>query len=144
MKILAVGENAKEFAKDIFPDADIHTSSKNKEDFDSVLSYMCLQTVHYPHAFQTVKGWADCLKQGGELTLMVPSLEWAAVQILSKERSPVLMTHLFGNDNKSGYTMIDLRAMCSMADIAVTHAATGEYTINESVCEMHTVRGIKK
>lgn len=144
MKVLAIGENAKDFARDIFPEAEVHTKSRGGEDFDAVLSYMCLQTVHFTQAMNTVKLWADSLRKGGELTLMVPSLEWAAVQVLSKEKSPVLMAHLFGKDNRSGYTMMDLRALCAMNGIAVTHAATGEYTIGEHVCELHTVRGLKK
>jgi hypothetical protein len=144
MKVLAIGENAKEFAKDVFPDDDIHIRSKGAKDFDAVLSYLCLQTVEAPNAMSTVKAWVDSLKQGGEFTMLVPSLEWAAVQILSKERSPVLLAHLFGNGHRSGYTMIDLRSLCSVAGIAVTHAATGTYTIGEHEAELHTVRGIKK
>jgi hypothetical protein len=144
VKVLAIGENAKEFAKDVFPDDDVHTKSRGAKDFDAVLSYMCLQTVEASSAMNTVKAWVASLKDGGEFTMLVPSLEWAAVQILSKEKSPVIMAHLFGKDNRSGYTMIDLRALCSMAGIAVTHAATGTYQIGEHEAELHTVRGIKK
>jgi len=144
MKVLALGNNAKEFANSLWPEADVYQNAKGDRDFDAVLSYLNLQTVHYANAMLTVKQWADCLRQDGELTIMVPSLEWAAVQILSKEKSPVIMQHLFGDNHRSGYTLMDLRAICSMCGIAVTHAATGLYQIGEHEAELHTVRGIKK
>lgn len=154
MKVLAIGENSADFAREIFPDSEVDTTplmpGKRRVDYDSVLSYMALPQVPYRSVIHTVKAWVDALKQGGELTLMVPSLEWAAVQILSKERSPALVVHLFGEQGKPhrfhscGFTMMDLRSLCSTVGIAVTHAATGEYLIGEHVCEMHTVRGVKK
>ena len=150
MKVLAIGDNAQNFAREIFPDAEVNTSTiqpgKKRTDYDSVMAYMCLQNVPYRDVTNTVKAWVDTLKQGGELTIMVPSMEWAAIQVLSKDRSPALLAHLFGVDNKSmsGFTMMDLRAVCSTAGVAITHAATGEYSIGENVCELHTVRGVKK
>jgi len=153
-KVLAIGENARSLAQEIFPEAEVDTTpllpGKKRTDYDSVLSYMALPLVPYRDVLKTAKAWVEALKVGGELTLMVPSLEWAAVQILSPERSPAFVVHLFGEQSKpgrfhsSGFTMLDLRSLCSMVGVAVTHASTGEYTINEHVCEMHTVRGIKK
>jgi predicted SAM-dependent methyltransferase len=154
MKVLAIGENARNLAQDIFPEAEVDTTpllpGKRRTDYDSVLSYMALPCVPYREVMKTARAWVDALKPGGELTLMVPSLEWAAVQILSPERSPALTLHLYGEQSNpqrfhsSGFTMLDLRSLCSMVGVAVTHASTGEYTINDNVCEMHTVRGVKK
>lgn len=155
MKVLAIGENAKDFAQEIFPDAQIDAApllpgKKRDGDYDSLLSYLALPRVPYRDVMKTARAWVDALKPGGELTLMVPSLEWAAVQILSPERSPALIIHLFGEQGTSerrhisGFTMLDLRSLCSMVGVAVTHASTGEYMIGEHACEMHTVRGVKK
>ena len=154
MRVLAIGENAKQFAHEIWESAEIDATTllpgKKRTDYDSVLSYMNLPTVPYKDVLRTVKAWVEALKPGGELTVMCPSLEWAAVQVLSRERNPALIVHLFGTQDKpdhfhaSGYTMMDLRALLSMAGIAVTHAATGEYMIDANTCEMHTVRGVKK
>jgi predicted SAM-dependent methyltransferase len=154
MRVLVIGENAIPFAREIWQEAEIETSTiepgKKRTDYDSLLAYMVLQRVPYRDVLKIIKGWVEVLKPGGELTVMVPSLEWAAVQVLSKERSPVLLVHLFGGQDNperfhhSGFTMLDVRSLCSRAGVAVTHAATGEYTIDENVCEMHTVRGIKK
>ena len=154
MRVLAIGENAKDFAQEIFPEAEIDTApllpGKKRGEYDSLLSYLALPRVPYRDIMRTVRAWVDALKPGGELTLMVPSLEWAAVQILSPERSPALAVHLYGDQgardrqHASGFTMLDLRSLCSMVGIAVTHASTGEYMIGENACEMHTVRGVKK
>lgn len=154
MRVLAIGDNAAAFAREIWADAQIDTTTllpgKNRRDYDSILSYMTLPQVAYREALTTIKAWVEALRAGGEITIMCPSLEWAAVQVLSRERSPVLLVHLFGTQDKgdtyhkSAYTLMDLRSLLSMAGVAVTHAATGEYTIGENVCEMHTVRGVKK
>jgi len=154
MKVLAIGENAKPFARELWDDAQIDESTllpgKKRTDYDSLLAYMCLQQVSHREVVKTIQGWMDCLKKGGELTIMVPSLEWAAVQVFSHDRSPVLMHHLFGPQDKPGkfhasaFTMLELRSLCSIVDLAVTHASTNEYMIGEHVSEMHTIRGIKK
>lgn len=154
VRVLAIGENAEEFAKEIFPEAQIDAApllpGKHRTGYDSLLSYLALPRVPYRDVMRTVKAWVEALKPGGELTLMVPSLEWAAVQILSSERSPALIVHLFGEQGSrerfhaSAFTMLDLRSLCALAGIAVTHASTGEYMIGENPCEMHTVRGVKK
>lgn len=154
MKVLALGENATPFAREIWPEAEVETFTvipgKKREGYDSVLAYMNLPQIPYKEILRTVKAWVDVLKPGGELTIMCPSLEWAAVQVLSKDRNPALIVHLFGSQDKpahfhySAYTMLDLRSILSMAGIACTHAATGEYTIGDNTCEMHTVRGVKK
>lgn len=154
MKVLVIGENAAHFAREIWDDAQIDTTTlipgKGRKDYDAVLSYMNLPKIPYQKVLTTVKAWVETLRTGGELTIMCPSLEWAAVQILSPERNPALIIHLFGTQDKnehyhaSGYTLMDLRTLLSMAGVAVTHAATGEYSINDNVCEMHAVRGVKK
>jgi len=154
MRVLAIGENAPAFAREIWEEAEIDATTTipggKRKDYDAVLSYMNLPQIPFRETLPTVKAWVEALKPGGELTILCPSLEWAALQILSPERNPALILHLFGTQDKpghyhaSGYTLLDLRALCSMAGVAVTHAATGEYNINEHACEMHTVRGVKK
>lgn len=152
MKVLAIGDNGAHFARAVFGDeAQVDSSSllpgKKRTDYDSVIGYMCLQQVPVSKVMDTVKAWVACLKQGGEFTIMVPSLEWAAVQVLIGDPSRVTQVHLFGGDrvvHRSGFTMMDLRTVCQLAGIAVTHAATNTYTIDGVEAEQHTVRGIKK
>jgi hypothetical protein len=154
-KILAIGENGtKELAQELFQQEEIDIAAtgpdKKQKEYDALLSYMTLARVPFRKVDEVVKSWVDALKQGGEIVIFVPSLEWAAVQILSPERSPALILHLYGMQtkpsefNSCAFTFLDLRSMCSLAGIAVTHASTGEYMIGEHACECHSVRGIKK
>lgn len=154
MKILAVGTNAASVAQELFPDNEIDSTpmlpGKKRTDYDALLSYMVLPKLSYREADETMKAWLDALKQGGEMIIFVPSLEWAARQVFATPRSPAFMPHLFGAPDKhnghyvSAYTLLDLRSVCFRAGLAVTHASTGEYTINEFICECHSVRGVKK
>jgi len=154
MKILAVGTDAAGVARELFGEGDIESTpllpGKKRTEYDALLSYMVLPKVSFRDADKVFKSWLEALKPGGELVILIPSLEWAAKQVFTTPRSPVFMMHLFGVQDKpgesylSGYTLLDLRSICFRAGLAVTHASTGEYLINEQVCECHSVRGVKK
>lgn len=156
MKILAIGDGAQGLARELYEQAEVETTTlrpgKGRTGYDAVLSYMALPRVPFREVEAVASSWVEALRAGGEIVIFVPSLEWAAVQILTpdRERSPALILHLFGSQSRpadyysSGFTMMDLRSLCSRVGIAVTHASTGEYTIGEHVCECHTVRGIRK
>lgn len=149
MKVLAIGEQGVvDFVKDMYPEGVVERVALRPrnmhKDYDALVSYMVLPDVEFNKTSEIVKSWVDTLKQGGEFVLFCPSLEWAAYQILSPQRSPVLLRHLFGKKHRSGFTMLDLRTILSKAGIAVTHAQTGEYTIGEYSCECHILRGVKK
>lgn len=154
MRVLAIGPNAESFCREVFPDAVIDTTplkpGKKQTGYDSVVSYMVLQTVSHGEMMKIIRSQVAALKPGGEMTILVPSLEWAAVQVLSKDRSPKLQVHLFGPQNsdrdtyRSGFTMMDLRAVMAESGLAVTHASTGIYMIDSYEAELHTARGVRK
>lgn len=150
MKTLAVGTGADLVAQELFGGEIDHTPllpGKKRTGYDALLSYMALCKVPRSKADETMRAWMEALNPGGEMVLFVPSLEWAAEQIFTQKRSPALMAHIYGTEKDpymSGYTLLDVRSYCFRAGLAVTHASTGEYTINDFVCECHTVRGIKK
>jgi hypothetical protein len=153
-KVLAIGENAQDLARELYEQSEIDTTTltpgKKRTDYDAILSYMALQRVPFRQVEEVAKSWVEALRPGGEVVLFVPSLEWAAMQILSPEPNPALIVHLFGMQktpgqfNASAFTLMDLRSLCSRIGIAVTHASTGEYVIGEHTCEMHSIRGVKK
>lgn len=157
MRVLAIGDSSKDLAREVYASVedlqvDVTTllPGKKRGDYDCLIASMILPLVSYRKVVETVKAWADALREGGEMLLIVPSLEWAAYQILSPDHTPGLAAHLFGpQDNPSqvyasGYTMMDLRKLCEMCGIAVTHAKTGVYMIDEYECGSHSIRGIKK
>lgn len=152
--ILAVGNGAEQIALQLWPGAVIDTTplKPNKKQaahlYDAILAYHVLPRLSYLDATRAVREWVACLRPGGELQLYVPSLEWAAEQILAEKPSPALAFHLYGNHTAreffiSGYTMRELRALCERVGIAVTHASAGEYTIGDEPCELHLVVGLK-
>lgn len=156
MRVLAVGNSdAVSVAQELFAEGEIDSTpmlpgKKRTRQYDALLSYMVLPKLSYHEADDAMKAWLEALKPGGEMIIFVPSLEWAAKQVFATPRSPAFMPHLFGVPDKhnghhaSGYTFLDLRSVCFRAGLAVTHASTGEYTINEFICECHSVRGVKK
>lgn len=154
-KILAIGNGGtKELAQELFGQAEVDTASlkpeKGQKDYDALLSYMVLPRLPFRKVEETVRAWVEALKVGGEIMIFAPSLEWAAVQVLTPGHNPALILHLFGAQTgptefySCGFTMMDLRTMCGKLGIAVTHASTGEYMIGEYACECHSVRGVKK
>lgn len=154
MKVLAIGDGADQVARQFWEDAQIDKTElrpgKKRTDYDAVVSYHALPSVSIRENQSAVNAWVECLKQGGELHLFTPSLEWAAEQILAEEPSPALPLHLYGLQRRqgefyiSGYTMRDLRYLCDKAGLAVKHARAGTYTIGEHECEMHLVIGVKR
>ncbi len=153
-KVLAIGENGTDLARELFGQEEIDTAQlkpgKGQGEYDALLSYMVLPRLPFRKVEETARAWVDALKPGGEMVIFCPSLEWAAVQILSPDHNPALILHLFGAQtgpgefHSCGFTMMDLRTMCGKLGIAVTHASTGEYMIGENVCECHSLRGVKK
>src|SRR3990167_3705957 len=98
----------------------------------------------------TMKLWMDALRPGGEMTIFMPSLEWAAEQILfSESPSPALQAHLFGlqrNQKETflgGYTLMQIRGFCDQVGLKITHAKTGIYEIAGHEADNHLIRGVK-
>lgn len=139
MRLLAIGKGAGEFGKELFPDFTIDTTSlkpsKKQVGYDAILAFHVLNRVSYRDYGKTIGNWLDALKPDGELHLFVPSLEWAAEQVLSEEPSPLLMRHLFGAQTAedefsiSGMTLRTARDILANAGVAVTHAAAGTYAL---------------
>jgi predicted SAM-dependent methyltransferase len=140
INILAVGgKDAASTAKALYDGFDISLTTTDsgvprRGLFDVVVSYHALQKVPYWDTVKEIEEYMVRLKPEGEIIILVPSLEWAAEQILSEDPHPLIKYHLFGSKargrpNKNGFTMRELRDACERGGIAATHAATGEYTV---------------
>src|SRR5574339_443576 len=85
--------------------------------FDGLLASHVLEHFSYWHTERVLKGWVDCLKDGGELHVLVPSLEWAAREVLSENPSPAVYAQLFAGQvntwdvHYTGFTMRKLRML---------------------------------
>jgi hypothetical protein len=126
MRILAIGNGAKELALQLWPEAIVDTKAAKNFRYDQVISVNELQKNPYRKTANILKDLFGMTN--GELHVFVPSLEWAAEQILSPTPSPVTLLQLFGEDgiNKCGFSVNDLRAKFDEAGIPVSQARIGE------------------
>ena len=154
--ILALGGlSAKSAAENLFDGDKIDTPRKipDRGLYDTILSYHHLQTVPHRDLNDTLDKMRLRLKEDGEVHIFVPSLEWAARQILSPDPHPLWLIHVFGNQkhreqyHKNGFRLIDLRSTLEEY-FAVTHATVGEYTVehqgNNYAAEQFYLRGERK
>jgi hypothetical protein len=130
-------------AKQIWPDCELTnwefcnpTGLEMAGQYDAVLSNNVLQLSSYRIAGALVKQWANCLKDGGELHLFAPSLEWCAREVLSEKSHPLTYAVLFGGQggdgiiHMGGYTMRLLRALFEQAGLSVKIAKTAEFEVS--------------
>ncbi len=152
-RVLSIGDPV--FASSLFPESTVDSTSMKpkggQNGYDALVSYLALPRVHSSRAVKTIGWWKDALKPGGNLHIFVPSLEWAAAQVLSETPSLALQMHLYGgdvpNNYLSAYSMIDLRILCEMNGLAVTYARVGQYEIqngeNVYQCDTNYVMAVK-
>ena len=121
---------------------------------DGLIASHVLEHFSYWKTDKVLKGWIDCLKEGGELHILVPSLEWAAREVLSERPSPAVYAQLYaGQVNEwdvhyTGFTMRKLRALMEQCGISVHTARTGVYHVRvgnmgEFEALQHYVAGVK-
>lgn len=122
--------------------------------FDAVFASHVLEHFSYWKTEQVLAGWAKCLKDGGELHVVVPSLEWAAREVLSENPSPAVYAQLYaGQVNEwdvhyTGFTMRKLRQLMDRVGIDTNTARTGVYHVRvgdlgEFEAHQHYIAGVK-
>ena len=141
-RVLAVGHASKDLAQEFYPEAVVDVAEKppKKVLYSALVAVNVLQTVPLRRVKVTLQAWRDCLAEGGVMHVFVPSMDWAAEQILSGDPSPATMIHVFGQEgeNRSGFTMLDLRQKFSAAGIPVRDARVGIRVINTNGTEYET------
>lgn len=121
---------------------------------DGLLASHVLEHFPYRQTVSVLEGWVKCLKDGGELHILVPSLEWAAREVLSENPSPAVYAQLYAGQvtqwdvHYTGFTMRKLRQIMEMVGINVHTATTGVYhlrvgTLGEFEAHQHYVAGVK-
>ncbi|HEY6022120.1 MAG TPA: hypothetical protein VIY48_20300 [Candidatus Paceibacterota bacterium] len=121
---------------------------------DGLLASHVLEHFSYWKTNEVLAGWIRCLKEGGELHILVPSLEWAAREVLSERPSPAVYAQLYaGQVNQwdvhlTGFTMRKLRALFEQSGISVHTARTGVYhlrvgNLGEFEALQHYIAGVK-
>jgi predicted SAM-dependent methyltransferase len=87
-----------------------------------------LEHIDRDQVLQAVRNLAEAVKVGGEFWIMVPSMEWAALQIRKSNNSPVVQLVIFGRQagphdyHKAGFTLMELRQLMEMIGFATRKA----------------------
>jgi hypothetical protein len=125
-----------------------------KGKLDGLMASHVLEHFSYWSTEEVLQGWVDCLKDGGELHILVPSLEWAAREVLGENPSPAVYAQLYaGQVNQwdvhlTGFTLRKLRQLmgkvglnCFLARSGVYHVRVG--TLGEFEAIQHYVAARK-
>lgn len=153
LRVLEIGAGPKPQAKKLLPDTFIETMDIDPQykptylhdaatipqelygKFDLVFASHVLEHFPWYETHNVLVEWRKALRVGGELHVLVPSLEWAAEQILSGHPSKAINGHLYAGSqtqwdvHKAGFTLPILRAHFEHARLAVALAESGPYPI---------------
>lgn len=163
LKVLDVGAGPNSNAKAMWPEAevltlDIDKSLKpdivgsildircGKEQFDRVVASHVLEHLALGEVAPALREVWRVLKVGGEAHIFVPSIEWAARQVLAEHPSPILFFHLYGSQqtpwqfHKCGFTMLALRTRMADAGLVPMAAQRAIYYVDNTTGDGQTTR----
>lgn len=98
------------------------------EAFDIVVASHVLEHIDRDMVIVAIKNMARAVRVGGELWIMVPSMEWAARQIRQGNNNPVVQAIVFGGQHaeydyhRAGFTLLDLRQLMDIIGFATRKA----------------------
>jgi predicted SAM-dependent methyltransferase len=168
--ILDIGSGKDSEAKLYWPDAEVHRLDSDEslnpdlfgtmqkiptedESYERVLASHVLEHLPFVDVLDALKEVCRVLVKGGDFHLMVPSLEWAAREILSETMSFVTIPHLYGTQtnkhqqHRTGFTMLMLRELLPLAGFSVAASQRSIYQVEIGdelyEPEQHYVVGIK-
>lgn len=129
--------------------------------FDLVIASHVLEHIPQHLVVNTLRNLRDALKDGGELQIYVPSMDWVAEELYFRPRvmgrlpSPVVWSATYGMGidpetgqenvfqmHKSGFTIMDLRHLFKVLGIVERHFGQGHFTIVTGLGEEHVARQI--
>lgn len=127
--------------RDPFPD-------EIKGRFDIVFLSHVLEHIDRAKVFDTVTYLKSALKDGGELWLIVPSLEWVGQELSKDKPSPITLAALYGSQSnewqyhKTGFTLFQLRTLIEKAGMIPRQAYQGPFTVEMNNKEYPAVQNI--
>jgi SAM-dependent methyltransferase len=116
--------------------------------FDIVFASHVLEHVERHRVLDTVTNLKGALKDGGELWIMVPSLEWVANELRKDQASPATIAAIYGMQSnewqyhKCGFTLFMLRQIIEKAGLIPRRAYQGPLTITMNGKEYASLQNI--
>jgi predicted SAM-dependent methyltransferase len=154
MRVLDIGAGNGKTCRRQFPEADIVTLDADANThpdivhdittpflpalgkFDAVYCSHVLEHIDRVKVLPTIKNIADVLVDGGDFYVIVPALEWAMAELMKPKPSPVVIAHIFGQQDtpyqyhRCGFTLPMLRRVCMTAGLAIIAAQQGNFLID--------------
>jgi SAM-dependent methyltransferase len=156
LSLLDIGAGPEPVSREFFPDATILTldiDPDNSPDyvhdiraplpddlyhkFDVVFASHVLEHIEYRMTRKTLTSMASALKPGGELWIIVPSLEWIADEIAAESKNmAAVIASIYGGQgspfqyHKSGFTIAMLRQIMSSMGLIIRQAKHGRLQIH--------------
>lgn len=133
MKILLLGD-AEHAVGTIFPEDAQYSQDLKDGPFNIIYADMVLQHMFQDEAVDTMKLWRDHLVSNGELWVTVPSLEWAARELVFEDQpSQASLISIYGTrdkPNKVGFVLVWLRAAMENAGFITKKALQEKYIVS--------------
>lgn len=122
MTITRLDANLK-VAPDIVADITQPLPARLHGQFDLVYASHVLEHISWKQVVAVLKNLSAALAPGGQLLVLVPSLEWAAERLLDDSPAAILNAYLYGSQanefqyHKSGFTLQLLRQVFRLAGL---------------------------
>lgn len=103
--------------------------------FDIVYASHVMEHIDRIKVLETWRNLASALKHMGELWIVVPSLEWAASEILAQRETPQIQPHIFGGQHhpwdyhRCGFTLATMRVVMEINGLIVRKAYQSQFEI---------------
>lgn len=136
LKALAQGDIERIKKRYASPDIEwVDTDKPEPGSLEMVVLDHLLQLSTPDRVHEVIDAYSGLLVEGGELVVIVPSLEWACNQYVQHDDPPLAaFVSLYGTPglgHRSGFTLMQLRALLeSHPDLRVT-LATGEWYVSD-------------
>lgn len=133
MRVLIVGDQRSKARFDGFENVEFFDNPDPEQGgpYDYIVLDHLLNQAKRPQVFPIVKMYSDYLVDGGQLALVVPSLEWACTEIATNdEPNPMAYLSIYGTDvdqNLSGMTILWMRIVLEQCGLFVVQAKTEQY-----------------
>lgn len=116
--------------------------------FDVVIAYHVMEHLDRAVVIQSFKNITAAVRNGGELWVSCPSLEWACDEIKAHREGTYVQAVIFGNQHspwdyhRCGFTMQALRQMVAISGMIVKKATQSTYFISSEEKQYRCIQNV--